>query len=143
VLEEAHDSEELIERVAALDIGKAELVCCARVPSPDRPGRRLQEVATYQTMTRAGAARHLPDEDRAAAVQQREEGQCADSTIETLQGPRGRGTSVTGSETADQGRPRTRPRRPRLGPAVTLVDTCAGWLDVAVVPRRLEDGSWN
>jgi transposase len=53
VLEEAHDSEELIERVAALDIGKAELVCCARVPSPDRPGRRLQEVATYQTMTRS------------------------------------------------------------------------------------------
>jgi transposase len=53
VLEEAQDSEELIERVAALDIGKAELVCCARVPSPDRPGKRLQEVATYQTMTRS------------------------------------------------------------------------------------------
>jgi transposase len=53
VLEEAHDSEELIERVAALDIGKAELVCCARVPSPDRPGKRLQEVTTYQTMTRS------------------------------------------------------------------------------------------
>jgi transposase len=53
VLEEAHDSEELIQRVAALDIGKAELVCCARVPSPDRPGKRLQEVATYQTMTRS------------------------------------------------------------------------------------------
>jgi transposase len=53
VLEEAHDSEELIERVAALDIGKAELMCCARVPSPDRPGKRLQEVATYQTMTRS------------------------------------------------------------------------------------------
>ena len=53
MLEEAQDSEELIERVAALDIGKAELVCCARVPSPDRPGKRLQEVATYQTMTRS------------------------------------------------------------------------------------------
>jgi transposase len=53
VLEEAHDSEELLQRVAALDIGKAELVCCARVPSPDRPGKRLQEVATYQTMTRS------------------------------------------------------------------------------------------
>jgi transposase len=53
VLEEAYDSEELIQRVAALDIGKAELVCCARVPSPDRPGKRLQEVATYQTMTRS------------------------------------------------------------------------------------------
>ena len=32
VLEETQDTEELIERVAALDIGKAELVCCVRVP---------------------------------------------------------------------------------------------------------------
>jgi hypothetical protein len=36
------DSEEIIERVAALDIGKAELVACMRVPHPDRPGRRAQ-----------------------------------------------------------------------------------------------------
>ena len=34
------------------DIGKAELVCCVRVPDEDRPGRRLQEVETYATMTR-------------------------------------------------------------------------------------------
>ena len=47
------DNEEIIERVAALDIGKAEAVCCARVPDPDHPGRRLQEVGTYSTMTRA------------------------------------------------------------------------------------------
>jgi transposase len=53
VLEEAQDSEELIARVAALDIGKAQLVCCVRVPSPERPGKRLQEVVTYQTMTRS------------------------------------------------------------------------------------------
>ena len=53
MLEEAHDSEELIQRVAALDIGKAQLVCCVRVPSPDRPGKRLQEVRTYPTMTRS------------------------------------------------------------------------------------------
>jgi transposase len=53
VLEEAHDSEELIGRVAALDIGKAQLVCCVRVPSPDRPGKRLQEVKSYPTMTRS------------------------------------------------------------------------------------------
>ena len=26
------DNEEIIERVAALDIGKAELMCCVRVP---------------------------------------------------------------------------------------------------------------
>ena len=31
-MEEAPDTGEIIERVAALDIGKAELVCCARVP---------------------------------------------------------------------------------------------------------------
>jgi hypothetical protein len=53
VLEETHDTEELIARVAALDIGKAQLVCCVRAPSPDRPGKRLQEVTTYQTMTRS------------------------------------------------------------------------------------------
>jgi transposase len=53
VLEETHDREELIGRVAALDIGKAELVCCVRVPSPEGPGKRLQEVRTYPTMTRS------------------------------------------------------------------------------------------
>jgi transposase len=52
LLTEAQDDEEIIERVAALDIGKAELVCCVRVPDEDRPGRRLQEVKTYSTMTR-------------------------------------------------------------------------------------------
>jgi len=53
VLEETNDTEELIERVAALDIGKAELVCCVRVPDPQGSGRRLQEVRTYATMTRS------------------------------------------------------------------------------------------
>jgi transposase len=53
VLEETQETEELIQRVAALDIGKAELVCCVRVPRPDTPGRRLQEVRTYATMTRS------------------------------------------------------------------------------------------
>src|SRR3954466_1401600 len=43
------DEPEIIERVAALDIGKAEVVCCARVPGPD--GRRMQEVRTTSTMT--------------------------------------------------------------------------------------------
>ena len=60
VLTATDDSEEIIERVAALDIGKAELVCCVRVPREDRPGR-LQEVETYSTMTRPllGMADHL------------------------------------------------------------------------------------
>ena len=55
MLEEAHDSEELIARVAALDIGKAELVCCVRVPSPDTPGKRT------------GGGAHLLDHDPLAA----------------------------------------------------------------------------
>jgi transposase len=53
VLQETADREEIIERVAALDIGKSELVCCVRVPHEGRAGRRLQEVETYSTMTRS------------------------------------------------------------------------------------------
>lgn len=53
VLEQAQDREEIIARVAGLDIGKASLVCCARVPDETKPGRRLQEVRTYPTMTRS------------------------------------------------------------------------------------------
>jgi transposase len=53
VLEETADREEIIQRVAALDIGKAEVVCCVRVPQEGRAGRRLQEVETYSTMTRS------------------------------------------------------------------------------------------
>src|SRR4051794_23523859 len=45
------DEPEIIERVAALDIGKAEVVCCVRVPGPR--GRRMQEVRTVSTMTAA------------------------------------------------------------------------------------------
>lgn len=47
------DTEEIIARVAALDIGKAELVCCVRVPDDDGLGKRLQEITTYSTMTRS------------------------------------------------------------------------------------------
>jgi hypothetical protein len=47
------ENEEIIARVAALDIGKAELMCCVRVPDEDRPGRRLQEVQAYPAMTRS------------------------------------------------------------------------------------------
>src|ERR1700722_11524622 len=52
MLDRTQDNEVIIERVAALDIGKAELSCCVRVPDEDRPDRRLQEVETYPTMTR-------------------------------------------------------------------------------------------
>jgi transposase len=53
VLQETQETEEIIERVAALDIGKAEVMCCIRVPDEDRPGRRLQEVRAYSAMTRS------------------------------------------------------------------------------------------
>jgi len=53
VLHETEDREEIVERIAALDIGKAEVVCCVRVPSDTTPGRRMQEVVTYSTMTRS------------------------------------------------------------------------------------------
>ena len=39
----------LIPRVAAIDIGKAEMVCCARVPGSGRA--RMQEVRTFSTMS--------------------------------------------------------------------------------------------
>ena len=45
------DETEIIERVAALDVAKAEVVCCARVPGPGR--QRMQEVRTLSTMTAA------------------------------------------------------------------------------------------
>jgi transposase len=53
VLTRTQDNDKIIERVAALDIGKAELVCCIRVPDDDHQGKRLQEVGTYSTMTRS------------------------------------------------------------------------------------------
>jgi len=66
MMEETEDLEEIIERVAALDIGKAELVACVRVPSPTTPGRRAQEISTHSTMTRSLLA--LSDRLRALGV---------------------------------------------------------------------------
>ena len=53
MLASTREDEQIIERIAALDIGKAEVVCCVRVPDPSHPGRRLQEVSTHRTMTRS------------------------------------------------------------------------------------------
>src|SRR5450756_2080554 len=53
MLEETQDEQEIIARVAALDIGKAELVCCVRVPDPNGGSRRGQAGTTYPTMTRS------------------------------------------------------------------------------------------
>ena len=44
---------ELVERVAALDIGKKALMACIRVPHEDKPGRRRQEVRSTATTTRS------------------------------------------------------------------------------------------
>ncbi len=49
---ESEDDEQIIERVAALDLGKAELVCCVRLPGKTGT-RRVQEVSTHTTMTRS------------------------------------------------------------------------------------------
>jgi len=56
MLEESPDDGVIVERVAALDVGKAEVVCCVRVPSPGGGGRRAQEVRTWSTMTRSLSA---------------------------------------------------------------------------------------
>jgi transposase len=54
LMEEFTEEEaELVARVAALDIGKASLVCCVRVPHEDKPGRRRQEARTFATTTRS------------------------------------------------------------------------------------------
>ena len=53
MLEEDPQVEEILVRVAALDIGKAEVVCCVRVPQEGKPGRWCQEVVSYSTMTRS------------------------------------------------------------------------------------------
>jgi transposase len=52
-MEATDEPVELVERVAALDLGKAALVACVRVPHEDRPGRRRQEVREYATLSRS------------------------------------------------------------------------------------------
>jgi transposase len=53
---ETQDDTEFVARVAALDIGKAEVVCCVRTPGPSGSRRRQQEVRTFSAMTRSLAA---------------------------------------------------------------------------------------
>ena len=52
-METTEETTELVERVAALDIGKAVLTACIRVPHEIAAGRRRQEVAEYTTTTAA------------------------------------------------------------------------------------------
>jgi hypothetical protein len=46
------DGTGLIERVAAFDIGKADLVACVRVRHESMPGRRVQQGRTFPTTVR-------------------------------------------------------------------------------------------
>jgi transposase len=52
-MEEVDEQELHVERVAALDLGKAVLEACVRVPHESRPGRRMQEVRGFATTTSA------------------------------------------------------------------------------------------
>jgi transposase len=52
-VEETDEAVDLVERVGALDIGKAALTACIRVPHDDQPGRRRQEVREHATTTRS------------------------------------------------------------------------------------------
>lgn len=52
-MEESDEAVEAVERVAALDLGKASLMACIRVPLEGKPGRRRQEVGEYATTTRS------------------------------------------------------------------------------------------
>jgi transposase len=52
-MESTDEPVELVERVAALDLGKAALMACVRVPHEDRPGRRRQEIREYVTLSRS------------------------------------------------------------------------------------------
>jgi hypothetical protein len=53
VEEITEETAELVARVAALDIGKASLTACVRVPHEMVPGRRRQEVRTFASATRS------------------------------------------------------------------------------------------
>jgi transposase len=48
-MDEVGEQEVLVERVAALDLRKAVLKACVRVPHPSRPGRRMQELGSFAT----------------------------------------------------------------------------------------------
>jgi transposase len=52
-MESSDEPVELVARVAALDVGKAAVMACVRVPHEDRPGHRRQEIREYATLSRS------------------------------------------------------------------------------------------
>ncbi|MEU7876155.1 transposase [Dactylosporangium sp. NPDC049140] len=65
-MEATDETVQLAERIAALDIGKASLMACIRVPNERTVGRRRQEVTEYATTT--GALLRLADRLRELGV---------------------------------------------------------------------------
>ena len=63
-MEEVDEVELVVQRVAALDLGKATLEACMRVPHSSKPGRRMQEIRGLCHHHRGAAG----DGDLAAAV---------------------------------------------------------------------------
>ncbi|WP_326700550.1 transposase [Streptomyces sp. NBC_01754] len=57
--EEIEQAEELVARVAAIDIAKASGMVCVRVPHEDQPGKRVQRV--FNTVATSGAILDLAD----------------------------------------------------------------------------------
>ena len=43
-VEEIEQAQEIVERVAAIDIAKASGMVCVRTPHEDKPGKRVQRV---------------------------------------------------------------------------------------------------
>src|ERR1700712_4228460 len=52
-MRETDEETRFVERIAGLDPGKASLMACVRVPDPDRPRLRAQEIRSYPTLTPA------------------------------------------------------------------------------------------
>ena len=58
-MQRVQDGEEVIERVAAIDVGKAEVVVCIRIPDPARPDELLEmrdQVGSHVLVPLGGAA---------------------------------------------------------------------------------------
>lgn len=58
-VEEIEQAEELVARVAAIDIAKASGMVCVRVPHEDKPGKRVQRI--FNTVATSGAILDLAD----------------------------------------------------------------------------------
>jgi transposase len=52
-MRETDEETRFVDRIAGLDLGKASLMACVRVPDPDRPRLRTQEIRSYPTLTPA------------------------------------------------------------------------------------------